>query len=221
MSEPTKESIDSLLSKSPYSASNRAALEAYVDAEATGSCPYHMDANRCLLKLYQISPQSANADKVALVLLLALMEFPSTDLLALSYLVPERTQKCEPCATILQCGDLLKACKFVEFWETFASIQGDEKVKSLASGSSEKCQRAILEVLALTYKTAKSSQVLPDLKMASTDEISKLSHPCVESIAGDVIVFKPSTENTKRNRVFQEGVNFGAIASMMAKVTCE
>ena len=30
-----------------------------------------------------------------------------------------------------------------------------------------------------------------------------------------------SSENTKRNRVFQEGVDFGAIASMMAKVTAE
>jgi translation initiation factor 3 subunit K len=221
MGEPTKESIDSLLSKSPYSASNQAALEAYVDAEAKGSCPYHMDANRCLLKLYQISPQSAKDDKVALVLLLALLEFPSTDLLALSYLVPERTQKSEPSATILKCGDLMKSCKFVEFWETLALIEGDEKVKSLASGSDEKFQRAILEVLALTYKTAKSSQVLAALKMTSTDEISKLSHPCVESISGDVVVFTASAENTKRNRVFQEGVNFGAIASMMAKVICE
>jgi hypothetical protein len=221
MSEPTKESIDTLLSKSPYSASNQAPLEAYVDAQAKGSCPYHMDANRCLLKVYQISPQSANADKVALILLLALLEFPATDLLALSYLVPERTQKSEPCATILQCADLQKSCKFVEFWEAFASIEGDEQIKSLVSGSNEKCQRAILEVLALTYKTAKSSQILPALKMTSTDEISKLSNTCVESVSGDAIVFTTSEENTKRSRVFQEGVNFGAIAAMMAKVSCE
>lgn len=223
MSSPTKESIDSLLSKSPYKASNATALEAYVDAEAKGSCPYHMDANRCLLKLYQISPQCAKSDKVALVLMLALLELPSTDFLALSYLVPERTQKSEPTATIIKCASLLKACKFDEFWKSLASIAdgADDQLKSLVTGSDDKFQRAIVEVLALTYKTATTSQVLAALKLTSADQITRLSHPCIESISGDVVVFTGSADNTKRNRVFQEGVNFGAIASMMSKVACE
>eukprot|EP00980_Cylindrotheca_fusiformis_P009339 scaffold2047_cov129-Cylindrotheca_fusiformis.AAC.18 len=222
MPAPTKESVQALLEKSPYSASNQSTLEAYVDGQATGECPYFMDANRSLLRIYQFSPQSTNTSKVALVLLLALLEFPSTDLLALSYLVPERLQKSEPCASILKCGRLLESCQFSEFWQEIASIQGgDDQIKSLVARSTEKLQKGILEVLALTYKTASVSKVMSALNVKSEDAISKLNDKCVESVTGEKVIFVASADNTKRNRVFQEGVNFGAIASMMAKVSSE
>ena len=57
--------------------------------------------------------------------------------------------------------------------------------------------------------------------MSSGAELSKLNHPSVESVDGDTVYFVPTAENTKRNRVFQDGVNYGAIASMMAKVSNE
>lgn len=217
----SKESIQALLEKSPYSASNQSALEAYVDAQAKGDMPYYMDANRSLLRIYQFYPQSANPTKVALVLLLALMEFPSTDVLALSYLVPERLQKEEGCAAVIKCAKLLESCKFAEFWTAFTSLPGSDQIKSLAGNSTEKLQRAILEVLALTYRTASLSKVLAALNMSSGDAISKLNHSSVESVSGDKVVFVATADNTKRNRVFQEGVDFGAIASMMAKVSSE
>lgn len=216
-----KESVEALLKKSPYSASNQAALEACVDAQAGGGCPYYMDANRSLLKLYQFSPQSANETKVSLILLLALLEFPSTDVLALSYLVPERFQKAEPCATILKCTNLLESCKFTEFWEAFGAMEGGSEIKAIASGSTERLQRSIIEVLSLSYRSSKLSKVLPALHMSSGAELSKLNHPSVESVDGDTVYFVPTAENTKRNRVFQDGVNYGAIASMMAKVSNE
>lgn len=220
--KPTKESVQALLQKSPYSSSNQGVLEAYVDLQAKGECPYYMDANRCLLKLYQFHPQSANATKVSLVLLLALLEFPSTDLLALSYLVPERMQKAEPCATILKCASLLESCKFSEFWGVFGAMEGGEQVKTLASGAStEQLQRAIVNVLAQTYKSSSLSKVLAALNMSSGGALSKLNHPSVESVSGDKVIFVATADNTKRQRVFQEGVNFGAISSMMAKVSNE
>lgn len=217
----SKESIEALLAKSPYSASNQGALEAYLDAQAKGESPYFMDANRSLLRIYQFYPQSANPTKVALVLLLALLEFPSTDVLALSYLVPERMQKEEVCAAVIKCAKLLESCKFTEFWGAFAALSGSDQIKSLIGNSTEKLQRAILEVLALTYRTASVSKVTTALNMSSADGISKLNHPSVESVNGDKVVFAATADNTKRNRIFQEGVDFGAIASMMAKVSSE
>jgi translation initiation factor 3 subunit K len=217
--KPTKESVEALLLKSPYSASNQGVLEAYVDAQAKGECPYYMDANRSLLKLYQFSPQSANETKVSLILVLALLEFPSTDLLALSYLVPERMQNAEPCATILKCADLLESCKFSDFWKAFGAMEGDDQMKSLVSRSTEPLQRSIIDVLALSYRTCNLSKVLEASNMTSGAALSKLNHPCVESVSGDKVVFVASADNTKRKRVFQEGVNFGAIATMMAKVS--
>jgi hypothetical protein len=48
------------------------------------------------------SPELAKDDIYALILILALIEFPSTDLLALSCLVPEKVQQAEqPMAAIL------------------------------------------------------------------------------------------------------------------------
>jgi translation initiation factor 3 subunit K len=215
----SKEAIQKLLTDSPYSASNQAPLEAYVAAEVKGDAPYFMDANRTLLKLYQFFPQSASESKYALVLLLSLLQFPSTDLLALSYLVPDRIQKTESCATILKCGNLLDACQFEEFWTTLGGIQGDDQCKSLASGSTDRLQSAIAEVLALSYRTAALSMVLSALNLKSGDALVQMA--CVESVSGDVVTFVATADNTKRNRVFQEGVNFGAISSMMGKVTSE
>lgn len=217
----TRESVEAILKKSPYASSNQPTLEAYVDAQAAGQAPYYMDANRSLLKLYQFFPQKSSDDKVALILLLALLEFPSTDLLACRYLVPDRIQKAEPCSAILSCASLLEACKFTEFWPAFTSLDGGSALKTLVGASTEKMQRAILDVLALTYRTASLSTVLEALNMKSGDELSKLSQPCVEAIDGNFVRFAASADNTKRSRVFQEGVNYSVISAMMAKVSSE
>ena len=213
----SKEAIQELLKGSPYAASNQAQLEAYVEAEATGSAPYFMDANRSLLKLYQFFPQSANESKIATILFLAMTEFPSTDFLAMSYLVPDRTQKADACAGIIKCAELLDSCKFEEFWAAFSELKGE----SIVAGSTAKLQAAIAESLALSHRTAKLSTVLSATKMASADDLTKAGISCIESVSGDVVTFVASADNTKRNRVFQEGVNFSALASMMAKVSAE
>lgn len=220
-SQPTRESIEALLRKAPFSASNKVALESYVDAQAAGAAPYYMDANRSLLKLYQFSPQSSNPEKVALVLLLCLLEFPATDVLAARYLIPDKMQQMEPCSSIIKCSELLEACKFVEFWSAFRGILGSPRIKALLSqASTEKIQKAILGVLALSYRTASTSTVLAAVSM-SEEDLSKMNHDAIESITGDKVIFKATSDNTKRNRVFQEGINYSSIASMMAKVSCE
>ena len=101
--KPTLDSIKALLAQSPYSTSNQAQLEAFVDAQATGEATYYMDANRSLLKIYQFIPQNSNESKISMIFLLSLLEFPSTDCLAFSYLLPEKLAKVEPTASILHC----------------------------------------------------------------------------------------------------------------------
>jgi CSN8/PSMD8/EIF3K family len=224
MTTPTIETIATLLAQSPYASSNQAPLEAYLDGQAKGEVPYFMDANRTLLKLYQFFPQSSNATKTATVLLLSLLEFPSTDLLAMSYLIPERIATTEPSTSILQCATLLDACKFDEFWKIYGTISAtDDSLQAtlVANKGTERLQSAIVDVLALSYRTASLSTVLVALNVTSGEEVTKLKHPNIESVTGDKVTFLASSDNTKRNRVFQEGVNFGAIASMMARVTTE
>ena len=222
--KPTLDTIKALLAQSPYSTSNQAQLEAYVEAQAAGEAPYYMDANRSLLKIYQFVPQNSNEAKISMIFLLSLLEFPSTDSLALSYLLPERMAKVEPTASILHCADLLGSCKFGEFWKAFGGIsESDGKLKALLDSNkgTERLQRAIVNALALSYRTAPLSTVLVALNVTSGDEIRRLNHSSVESVTAETVSFVPTADNTKRNRVFQEGVNFSAISSLMARVTSE
>lgn len=99
----TVESIKTLLDTSACNAEIVPQLVAHVHAQASGSVPYHADANRSLIKLYTFFPHLEDEHTIALVLLLALVEFPSTDILSLSCLIPERVQSRDPCASILRC----------------------------------------------------------------------------------------------------------------------
>jgi len=87
-------------SQSVYNPENVSKLEQYVTAQVAGKAPYYFDANRVLVKLYSFYPEQSNDSFTAQVLLLSLLEFPSTDLLALLCLVPNQTG--EPTATVIR-----------------------------------------------------------------------------------------------------------------------
>jgi translation initiation factor 3 subunit K len=220
--KPPREYVESLMAKGSYKTSNQSTLEAYADAQATGEGEYYFEANKALLKIYQFLPKSGDPNKVALVLLLAMLEYPSasTDWLSLSYLIPERLQKTEPITTALRCNKLLDACDFVEFWKKFGTINasGDKYIEALVGRATEVLQKGILEAMALTYRSASLEKVLANLNMDASSAATLSQIPCVESVEGGIVVFVAATDNTKRSRVFQEGVSYGAIANMMSTV---
>jgi len=121
---PSETDIQAIISSSSlYSPSNKPKLDAYLRAQATGNVPYSFNANRVLMKLYQFFPSTGSSDdkekeraNSALCLLLALLQYPlTTDIVALTCLIPERLKNQEPCASILQCAEKLDSCQFVEF----------------------------------------------------------------------------------------------------------
>lgn len=87
-------------SQSLYNPDNVSKLEAFVTAQVDGKAPYYFDANRILVKLYSFYPETSNDAITAQILLLSLLEFPSTDFLALLSLVSNQTG--EPIATIIR-----------------------------------------------------------------------------------------------------------------------
>lgn len=218
--KPPREYVESLMAKGSYKTSNQSTFEAYIDAQATGEGEYYFEANKALLKIYQFLPKQVDANKVALVLLLAMLEFPSagTDWLALSYLIPERLQKQEPISTVLRCNNLLDACDFVGFWKKFASLSdnGDKYIKALVDRATPVLQKGILEAMALTYRSASLDKVLANLNMEASSSATLSDISCVESVSGNTVAFVAGADNTKRSRVFQEGVSYGAIANMMS-----
>jgi translation initiation factor 3 subunit K len=96
-----------------YKADSAPKLEALVNAQVNGETPYCFEANRTLLKLYQFFPQLQEDGTTARILLLSLLKFPSTDLLALLCIVPERVQTREPSVTIIRCVYYLSCCDYV------------------------------------------------------------------------------------------------------------
>jgi hypothetical protein len=96
------EAIKKIVDEGTYSPENIPQFASFVEAQAQGSAPYTFDANRRLAKLYQFFPDKQNERITALMLLLSLVEYPSTDLLALSCLVPDRVQSTGTCATIMR-----------------------------------------------------------------------------------------------------------------------
>lgn len=212
MSPPSEAEIKALL-QSSYSPSQVGPLEAYVDAISADDVPYMFDAVRTLVKLYLLFPSTHNASKVSRCFLLAMAQYPGTDLLALTYMVPNAP------GAILQCGDLLDACQFQEFWKLYDKMPStDPDLAPIVASSRVQLQRAILSVLALTYQSAPASIVLSCCNAATLKEAETTflhSHPAVESVASDRVVFKATTDNTKRQRVFQEGISYPALARQL------
>jgi hypothetical protein len=230
---PTEADIKAILaSPSPYSPSNKPKLEAYLGLQATGNVPYSFDANRILMKLYQFFPTTATAEdkekestNTALALVLAMLQYPSTtDLLALTCLVPERLQAKEPCAVILRCAALLDSCQFAEFWSVWNTLEANPPAPIAAVPLRQyhaRLQSAICGVLALTYRTAPVSMVVKALNVSSGAELTgRKDLPQIESVDASNVYLKATADNTKRNRVFQD-VDFSSISSLMTKIVKE
>mmetsp|Transcript_9449 Transcript_9449/g.25644 ORF Transcript_9449/g.25644 Transcript_9449/m.25644 type:complete len:230 (-) Transcript_9449:472-1161(-) len=224
---PTKEAVETMMNRSPYSSSNVAALEAYVNAEVTGQQPYFSRANRMLLKQYKTTGTGVNnGGVISKVMLLAMLQFPSTDFMSFLYLIPDAVRKTSPCSNITKCHQLLTACNFADFWKELAAVKDameDNDSKNLIDSSMGPIQCEILAAFALCYRNvplATALEILGD-GVASAEDITELSAPSVESVSADSVTFAASGNNTKRNRTYQEGIGFSSIASMMAKIRTE
>lgn len=79
--------------------------------------------------------------------------------------------------------------------------------------SKERVCEAIAGVLALSYKSAPLSFV-----KAALNDASNLAQ-YVEKVDGDTVYFAATADNTKRDRVFQEGVTFGEISALIHKTS--
>merc|ERR1719296_395046 len=192
MSTPTHSQISTLLKTSAYNPTIVKELEQYVKAQADSllapstnetTTPYYFDANRTLIKLYQFFPHLANESYIALIFLLSLLESSSSsnDFLAVGFLVSEKVQSRELCASVISCAELLDNCKFAEFWQAYRRIGviapseastdsppfPSSFLTSVSSSSKSvtKIRVSILKQFALSFKSASASTVLPALDM--------------------------------------------------------
>lgn len=218
---PSASEIDALLRQS-YAPSMVAPLEAYLPLMLSGEADYHANAVRTLVKLYQLFPSTSNETNIGYCCLLALLayqnESSTEDLLAIGYLVPHPMTLREPLATIRRCADQLDACQFTNFWTSLAALtsSSDAMIALASQAAVPALQAAILSALALTYKTAPTSVVMESLHVNDPGQFT--AHPAVASTDSTTVVFTAGAENTKRQRVFQEGVSFTTITGLLQKM---
>jgi len=220
MGIPSEQEITQILNSS-YSPSHLDQLEAYLDAQMEGTVKYHTEALRNLVKLYQLFPETFKQDKLESASLLALIH-NVMDLWALQYMLPHAFANTESLTFVVKsCATMLEACQFDAFWKSYqddlVNCSSNATIAKVAKSSIPTVQSAIIKLLALTYKEAPTSVVTKALQIPSEQDPVLQTHTSVESATSEKVVFVGSSENTKRQKVFQDGVDFSAITALIGK----
>jgi uncharacterized protein YPO0396 len=87
-----KKLAESQKGRNAYDQSVIKTLEQYLDEQVTNN-KVDIDANLALLKFYLIYPESLNAEKVAKVLVKAIMAFPSTSFTGATAMISEKLRE--------------------------------------------------------------------------------------------------------------------------------
>jgi hypothetical protein len=239
----TESEVRNLVLTKSYSASSIPSLEEYLLATCRGESPYVFDAVRTLIKLYQLFPVSPSNDDTSTMSnrkkntgYACVLAMQHHDFLALSFLIPKAPNSSAASsssteaenvvvAASIRCSSLLDACLFAEFWkkynESFLSStskdENTEMLAALARSAIRTLQQTILATLALVYKEAPLQFVMDSLNVQRAEEIP-VGNGVVESLTAATVVFSASADNTKRQRVYQEGVSFSTVSALMQKM---
>ncbi|KAI9122764.1 hypothetical protein K1719_005653 [Acacia pycnantha] len=128
-------------------------LENHVN-EQVSSQTYSLDANLCLLRLYQFEPERMSSQIVARILVKALMAMPAPDFSLCLFLIPERVQMEEQFKTLIVLSHYLETGRFRQFWDEAAKSR---HLVEAVPGFEQAIQGYAIHVLSLTYQKAPRS----------------------------------------------------------------
>ena len=166
--------INTIIDTAPFEQSSMKALETHVAAQKSGSAAYNFKANKSLLKSYQCNGgDSHDAAVVADVLVLGLMQLPSTDFFELSYLVPTRLlpqSKGEQTdaikagvatvGVVLKGAALLEQAKNTEFWAFLSETAEAKQIFCGVTGFEAAVRGYILANIAESFRNIKKDLLL-------------------------------------------------------------
>ncbi|CAN8242351.1 unnamed protein product [Cochlearia groenlandica] len=137
--EQSSNTVEQLVAVNPFNPELLHDLESYVNEQIT-SQTYSLDANLCLLRLYQFEPERMNTHIVVRILVKALMAMPSSDFSLCLFLIPERVQMEEQFKALIVLSHYLETGRFQQFWDEAAknrnileSVPGNKASKSLCN----------------------------------------------------------------------------------------
>jgi len=193
MSTPAE--VKNALEAAPYDANTAQLLERYV-ATQLASGTYDFAANKALMKNYQASSASSGSkmDVLTDVLTLSLMRLPSTDYLALSYLLPGKITDCPKLVLIQKYAEFLEKAQYKQFWAEYAT---SKESFSRAKGFESSIRNCILMNLSVTFSAVETSTIAPMLGLDGAELKSFLSSAkeLVETVTDAIVRLKPNDEN--------------------------
>ncbi|KAL3701374.1 hypothetical protein R1sor_019396 [Riccia sorocarpa] len=157
--------VDQLVQLNPYNPDILPELESYVQ-EQVAEKTYSLDANLCLLRLYQFEPARLNVHVITRILVKALMALPAPDFNLCMFLIPERLQMEEPFLTLATLAHFLETARFREFWD---EANRNRDILESVPGFNQAIQSYAIHVLSLTY------QKLPRQILAEAINVEGLS----------------------------------------------
>ncbi|RLN56821.1 hypothetical protein BBJ29_003174 [Phytophthora kernoviae] len=175
-------------------------LETYV-AEQVKNSSVDIDANLALLKLYQIYPVTANAEKTATVLVKGVMSLPSTFFTGASTMVPENTREDTNVAAVLNAGFLLQSCLFEDFWK--ADMTFAKKVP----GFVESVRAYILGAISRSHN-AIATDVFKAKLNVSDKEVADIVAAEKWTVESNLIQISPNEGNQMQAKKIQENIEF-------------
>ena len=176
--------ILALVANEPYELSTLSALEKYVTVQLNEK-EYDFEANKALLRSYQINAEHVKLDVVVNTMILSLMRLPSTDFLALSYIIPGKLPLQPKLKQVQKFADLLERAEFGKFWEEYSAP--DQTLTSAAVGFADFIRTFIMNNTRDTFRNI-SKELLQQFLALSSSEIDAFckSSPFVESVSANL-----------------------------------
>lgn len=191
--------VEQLLAVNPYNPDILPDLENYVN-EQVSSETYSLDANLCLLRLYQFEPERMSTQIVARILVKALMAMPAPDFSLCLFLIPERVQMEEQFKTLIILSHYLETGKFRQFWDEAAK---NRHIVEAVPGFEQAIQAYAVHVLSLTYQKVPRSVLAEAINIEGLSLDKFLEHQVANSSwilekghgKGQLIVIPPNEFN--------------------------
>ncbi|RID77566.1 hypothetical protein BRARA_A00468 [Brassica rapa] len=166
--EQSSYTVEQLVAVNPFNPEILPDLENYVNEQVT-SQTYSLDANLCLLRLYQFEPERMNTHIVARILVKALMAMPAPDFSLCLFLIPERVQMEEQFKTLIVLSHYLETGRFQQFWDEAAK---NRHILESVPGFEQAIQAYASHLLSLSYQKVPRSVLAEAVNMdgASLDK---------------------------------------------------
>eukprot|EP00245_Coleochaete_scutata_P001688 TRINITY_DN12118_c0_g2_i1.p1 TRINITY_DN12118_c0_g2~~TRINITY_DN12118_c0_g2_i1.p1 ORF type:complete len:232 (+),score=43.55 TRINITY_DN12118_c0_g2_i1:129-824(+) len=193
-------SIEQLVARNPYNPDILPQLEVHVHYQVANQT-YSLDANICLLRLYQFDPTKFNSAVVNRILMKAMMAMPAPDFQLSMCLIPDKRQQEEPFLTFSTLAHYLETCRFRDFWSEALSQRNREMFEAVP-GFEQAIQSYAVHVLSITYRRV-PRQVLSEAVNINGPSLDKfISHQASVNkwvvdagTHGQVVIFPPNEDN--------------------------